>query len=589
MSDLVDEILTRFVIDTSSYDAGTRRMISDSIRVQRQFDLVGGTLKGLGDRLNGVSLSSIRQAASMQREMASLEALTGSAEGARRAFEYFDQRAGKSIFNLTEIVEAGKLMTAYGLSTQKYLPVAEDLAAGMNKRLEETTRIFGRLRAGDFGEAFEALRDVGISRSDLEGQGLVFDKSNSYKGSVDDALAAVERIVQKRFGGISEKLATTTLEGSVSQLQDSWGRLSRDIGGSQLPAATNFINGLTKSVDSLRDSLSPAAQTAIFFAGPLSTVAGFAFDAYGKFRLYRAAVDLSSLANIANATATGAQTVAQDAQNASMLTGIARARILGYHMRALATVGGIAGVELAGNALEKHFNVQPNSNEDYWATILKRGLQGGIGGAFVGGLPGAAIGFGGGLLFGVGENLFSAYGDKSAASQSLREANERQAAFRDAQRRGQGLQAIREGNGGMTPREAATLWSRGTNPMEVQAQAGNSLDRALAMFRSGGDPNAILQQILREQQQASAAFANVGANTHRIAGHTKALESLNEFRYGAGDLGEIGVTPVEFAGGRRTNYAPLTLNVPGTDRLSDAIREIVGGFVNEQRRQGVIL
>ena len=161
---LVDEIITRYVLDDSQYNKAQRRMIDGAQSMERRIDLVGKSLLGAGAAGTAFSLSSLRQAGAMQRQIVSLEALTGSAEGARRAFKFFDDRAGKSYFNLTELVEAGKLMTAFGLNTQKYLPLAEDLAAGFGVSLEETTRALGRLRAGDYGEAFERAAAVSCSR-----------------------------------------------------------------------------------------------------------------------------------------------------------------------------------------------------------------------------------------------------------------------------------------------------------------------------------------------------------------------------------------------------------------------------------------
>lgn len=64
---------------------------------------------------------------------------------------------------------------------------------------------FTRIKAGDFGEAFERLRDFGIARKDLEAEGLTFDKDGQYVGTVEAAMKAVRAIVQRDFGGMMDE------------------------------------------------------------------------------------------------------------------------------------------------------------------------------------------------------------------------------------------------------------------------------------------------------------------------------------------------------------------------------------------------
>lgn len=205
-------------------------------------------LSGAGLVLGHAMLAA---AGNVESNIKALEALTGSAEKARQIFGYLDQTSTVSFFNRTELMQAGRLLTAYGMDVRRFIPLSDDLAAAFKDQgvtIADTARAFGRLQSGDFGEAFERLRDFGISRKELEGQGLKFDKGGSYQGSVEEALSAVEKIVQKRFGGLSKMLATTTFEGAVSNWEDALERLKATGGEVLLPSATQAVKGLSDLV-----------------------------------------------------------------------------------------------------------------------------------------------------------------------------------------------------------------------------------------------------------------------------------------------------------------------------------------------------
>lgn len=146
--------------------------------------------------------------------------LLGSAEAAKAKMQELTEFAAKTPFELPGIVEAAKMLETYGLNSTKYLKDAGDLASAFNTEISDVARVMGRINAGDFGEAFQRLRDFGISTKELKGEGLVFDKSGSYVGSVDAALTAVQDIIRRKFGGMMEE-QSRSFTGQMSTLADN--------------------------------------------------------------------------------------------------------------------------------------------------------------------------------------------------------------------------------------------------------------------------------------------------------------------------------------------------------------------------------
>jgi hypothetical protein len=154
--------------------------------------------------------SALDAATSFDTSTRRISAFTGSMEQAKETMKFLEELSAPSIFGLDALAKAGALASAYGLNVQRVIPMAEAIATAMGDdahAVEEVTKAIGRLKSGDFGEAFERLRDFGIGREDLTREGLKFDKQGSYKGSVIDALTAVEKIVDAKFGSIRKMMS----------------------------------------------------------------------------------------------------------------------------------------------------------------------------------------------------------------------------------------------------------------------------------------------------------------------------------------------------------------------------------------------
>lgn len=223
--------------------------------------------------------AALKMAADMEQAAISFEVLTKSAEGGQKVMQDLQKFAADTPFEFPELAAGAKGLLAYGFQIEHIIPLmrtAGNLASGMGVNIEEVTRVLGRLKAGDFGEAFERLRDFGISKTDLEGEGLKFDKSGSYQGSVAKALEAVDKIIQNKFGGMTERQAQS--------LGGLWSTLTDNIGQTLAGLGTKFVElfnvkdllkqftGLIERLQASFNSLSPIAQKAIFIIGGLLIV-----------------------------------------------------------------------------------------------------------------------------------------------------------------------------------------------------------------------------------------------------------------------------------------------------------------------------
>lgn len=254
---IVDTLTTRFLYDTSGVSKGRQevlgatRAIGQEIgrsisNVARQGVAFGAVL---GGSLLAIGKSATDQAISFDTLSRSLTAVTKSGQRAKEVLNFADDLALPSIFESKVLADAALQLEAFGLKTERFLPVAEKLGTifgGNTESLMQFVRALGFIKGKRFGEGFEALASAGISREDLSnGFGLQFSKSGEFQGDVEQALTAVEAIVKQRFGRLSEELASSPAA-AIASLGDVGSRILRSTGDSILKVmvpALNLVSG----------------------------------------------------------------------------------------------------------------------------------------------------------------------------------------------------------------------------------------------------------------------------------------------------------------------------------------------------------
>lgn len=207
--------------DAQKQTQGFASTIKDTLKNAAGVALGMAGFQGIAATIKNTIGAGINLNAQLEQNQIAFQVLTGSAAQAKKIVQDLYKYSASTPFQFPGVAEAGRALQTVGLNVKETIKWVGDLAAANPQAtIEEVARAIARLKSGDFGEAFERLRDFGISRKMLEGEGLVFDKSGSYKGSVEQALAAVENIVKNRYGGMAEA-QSKTFTGMLSTLSDN--------------------------------------------------------------------------------------------------------------------------------------------------------------------------------------------------------------------------------------------------------------------------------------------------------------------------------------------------------------------------------
>ena len=191
--------------------------------------LAGGFIREAAKQFQQLADRAFEVASTYEQQNITLTRLLGSQELATAALEKWNDESVKTPFTPEKYRESAIALKAFHFELKDisgYMRTAGDAASAFGDKisLAQMVDTLGRLKAGQFGESFEQLRRIGISLQDLKGEGLVFDKGGSYLGSVDQALAAVQKIVEDRFGGMMAEQAKSA-KGLVSTIQGNWEQL----------------------------------------------------------------------------------------------------------------------------------------------------------------------------------------------------------------------------------------------------------------------------------------------------------------------------------------------------------------------------
>lgn len=196
------------------------------------------------------ALETATQFDTLQR---SLTAITGSGERTGQILSFIDKLAIPSVFDTATLGESAKLLEAFGLSTERFLPIAEKLGTvfgGNAESLNSFVSALGYIKSGRFGEGFESLARGGISRQALTAQGLTFDKGGSFQGTVEQALTAIEVVVNAKFGKLAEEMASGPMA-KLASLGDSFNRVMRSIGLALVEPVVAITTNLSGAFENL--------------------------------------------------------------------------------------------------------------------------------------------------------------------------------------------------------------------------------------------------------------------------------------------------------------------------------------------------
>jgi len=185
----------------------------------------------------------IQAASGFQDVQTRLVGLTGSVEGAKEAFDAFNQIAATTPFALQDVVNAGAQLEAFGVDSKATLSAVTDLAAFMGTTATEAASSLGRAFAGGAGAA-DILRERGILQLIKDSQGI----TDLTKLTLPEFRKALLSAMVDPVAGIqgSSKRLAQTFTGAVSNMNDAITRFAAMIGDLMIPSMTKTVQSIEK-------------------------------------------------------------------------------------------------------------------------------------------------------------------------------------------------------------------------------------------------------------------------------------------------------------------------------------------------------
>ena len=217
----------------------------------RALPMAGLKMLAIGGAAVFAAHKTLSPAAEMERYRTQLDVMKKS-----RLYNFLTNASAGKPFQMGESVRAGTLMEAFKISSKKYLSTVMDASAAFKKPLEEIVRMLGYARSGRTGEAIESAGNIGITRGDLKKFGIKFEKSGAVSASTSGKLLqAMTGLMKSRFGGMATRIGTSTYEGAVSDLKDSFFRAVASAGKKFLPYGTSIVRRISGTVTAIGNKL----------------------------------------------------------------------------------------------------------------------------------------------------------------------------------------------------------------------------------------------------------------------------------------------------------------------------------------------
>lgn len=261
------EQLKKGLSDVRGEAKRTGDSLSESAKKLSEF---GGAITKLaiGGALVSFGKAAFEAAMEFEELNARLTSITHSGEKASKIMKVVREVAKPSPFTTKQLAEAAVQLEAFGVNAQRALPKLAKLGAAFGadeEHLRSLVNIWGKLNQGMMPDS-ETLGMFGLNKAMLAQEGLKFDKNGALLSSAREAMDAIERLVEKRYGDIFDKLGKTG-GASLASVKDAYDSLLISFGNLELtafktlaPPIIEMMDKLTKFLDALKTNGS-VAQT----------------------------------------------------------------------------------------------------------------------------------------------------------------------------------------------------------------------------------------------------------------------------------------------------------------------------------------
>ena len=222
-----------------------------------------GMIAGIGVSLTAFGAKSfieymIAPSRDMERFRLQYWTLYGNIEEAQARLHDLFVFARVTPFELDEVINAHRMMKVFGIDSMRMLTAIGDAAAGTGHAFEEVARWVSRLSTGITGRPLWRLSEMAIvTRRMLQMEGLEFDKSGAFRGSIIRLLDTVQYLMEERFGGFMDE-AAKNFDGYVNNLLDSFYQI-------RVIAAKPIFTRLKEHMKTLFDFLLESIRTGAIY------------------------------------------------------------------------------------------------------------------------------------------------------------------------------------------------------------------------------------------------------------------------------------------------------------------------------------
>lgn len=223
---------------------------------------MGKAVLGLASALGAMAVAGkiIEVAREFDVVNASLKTVTGSTEGAQRAFNQIQQFAATTPYDLQQVSNAFVKLMAFGLDpSEEALTSYGNTASAMGKDLNQMIEAVADAATGEF----ERLKEFGIkARQEGDNVSLTFrGTTTTIKKSSEEIQKYLLDIGNTEFGGAMEERAAT-LDGAISNLADSVDVLFLTIAQGDKGIMNDFVRMTTEGIEGITDAIALANGTA---------------------------------------------------------------------------------------------------------------------------------------------------------------------------------------------------------------------------------------------------------------------------------------------------------------------------------------
>lgn len=282
--------------NAASAQRALRAVAGDAGTLERRSRTLGGGFAALGTRLaafgrtaalglgvatGAAAVWGIKTAANMEQAQIAFTTMLGSAKKATDFLAKLEQFAIKTPFSTEDVIQYSQSLLAMGFDAKDILPTLTDVGdavsglGGGSEKLQRVLIAMGQIKAKGKVMATEMLQ---LTENGIPAWQMLADSMHktipevmklSEKGALkaDDAIAALQEGMRKRFGGMMKNQATT-VAGMWSTLKDTTQVALGNIMKAFFPLIKTVLPMVTKGASKLAQVLPPIFQRAGAAIGP---------------------------------------------------------------------------------------------------------------------------------------------------------------------------------------------------------------------------------------------------------------------------------------------------------------------------------